>query len=299
MTKAAHKPSAYLWMVCAMFAFATMGALSHGLREDVSWEIIALARSVIILAASGMLAALGGVKLRIWQPAMLWLRSLLGTISMLCVFFSFTRLPIAIVITLLNLAPVWVALLSWPLLRQAVGKDVWVAIFIGLAGVVLIQQPELAQGNFAILVPLAASLVVAGVLISLHRLRDVDHRAVVFHFALVSLLVCTAAAALSGIHTAPSMPENPVAWCMLLGVGLMSTTGQLFLTAAFASGPPARLSVIGLSQVGFAMLYDVLIWGHRFDITALTGIALVVAPTAWLLVRNRRVLANRWAMDEP
>jgi drug/metabolite transporter (DMT)-like permease len=282
---------AYVWMICAMVTFASMGALVRGLRAQFDWQVIALARCVVMLAASSTLVVAGGVRLRLWQPPALWIRSIAGTMSMLCVFYSFTRLPIAIVVTLLNIAPVWVAVLSRPLLKHAVGKGVWFAIAIGLAGVILIQQPALAQGNFAILVPLGASLLVATVLISLHRLHDVDHRAVVFHLAVVSLFACTAAVLVSGFKTAPQIPHEPIAWFMLVSVGLASTTGQLFLTAAFASGPPAKLSVVGLTQVGFAMMYDVVIWGHRFDSLALLGIVLVLGPTAWLLVRERRPVA--------
>jgi len=283
---------AYVWMIGAMLAFASMGALAHGLREQCGWEIIALARSVVILGLSGFLVLVGGVKLRFWQPSILWIRSIAGTVSMLCVFFSFTRLPIAIVVTLLNFAPVWVAILSWPLLKQAVGKGVWLAVLVGLAGVVLIQRPQLAQGNFAILVPLVASFFVAIVMISLHRLQHIDHRAIVFHFSVVSLAGCVAAVLVSGFTTSSQVSLEPMVWYMLVGVGLASTTGQLLLTTAFASGPPAKLSVVGLTQVGFAMMYDVFLWGHKFDLLSILGIVLVVAPTAWLLFKERRVLAG-------
>ena len=291
MAEKKQGPMAYVWMTCAMLAFASMGALAHGLRTQFGWEIIALARSVVMLTASSLLVVAGGVKLRLLRPSALWIRSIAGTMSMLCVFYSFTRLPVAIVVTLLNIAPVWVAILSWRLLKHVVGRGVWLAIVIGLAGVVLIQQPELAQGNFAVLVPLGASFLVAIVMISLHRLKDVDHRAVVFHLAVVSVFACMAALLVSGFKMAPQISHEPIAWLMLMGVGLASTTGQLLLTTAFASGPPAKLSVVGLSQVGFAMMYDVLVWGHQFDLLALLGIVLVIAPTAWLLVRERRVLA--------
>jgi drug/metabolite transporter (DMT)-like permease len=283
---------AYLWMIGAMLAFASMGALAHGLRKECGWEVIALTRSVVIVTLSGFIVLAGGVKLRFWQPPTLWIRSIAGTISMLMVFYSFTRLPIAIVVTLLNLAPVWVAILSWPLLKHAVGKGVWIATVIGFAGVVLIQQPQLAQGNFAVLAPLGASFFVAIVMISLHRLQHIDNRVIVFHFAVVSLIGCVAAVLVSGFTTTSQVSLVPMVWLMLVGVGLASTTGQLLLTAAFASGPPANLSVVGLTQVGFAMMYDVLIWGHKFDLLSILGIVLVVAPTAWLLFRERRVLAG-------
>jgi drug/metabolite transporter (DMT)-like permease len=276
----------YAWMICASLAFASMGALTHGLRSQCGWEFIALVRSVVLVVLSGLLAARAGIQSSLWKNSTLWFRSVAGTISMLCVFFSFTRLPVAIVVTLMNLAPAWVAVLSWPMLRQTVGKGVGLAVAMGLVGVALIQQPQLDQGNFAVLAPLLASLAIAVVLILLHRLKDVDPRAVVFHFAVVSFVGCLAAVMVSGALAISRTPSGLLAWGMLIGVGFAATAGQLSLTAAFASGSPDKLSVVGLTQVGFAMLYDVVIWKYEFDAASLVGITLIVAPTAWLLARD-------------
>ena len=38
---------------------------------------------------------------------------------------------------------------------------------------------------------------------------------------------------------------------MLLTVGVCATVGQLFLTKAFRAGPPAKVSVVALTQAGF------------------------------------------------
>jgi drug/metabolite transporter (DMT)-like permease len=59
--------------------------------------------------------------------------------------------------------------------------------------------------------------------------------------------------------------------------------GQLFLTKAFAEGEAARVSVVGLTQIVFALAFDVRLFGYTFAPLALLGMALVVAPTGWLL----------------
>jgi drug/metabolite transporter (DMT)-like permease len=69
-------------------------------------------------------------------------------------------------------------------------------------------------------------------------------------------------------------------------VGLSATVGQFFLTKAFTSGPPARVSVAGLTQVGFGMAFDALLWGKTFGLLTILGTVLVVAPTGWLLWRR-------------
>ena len=75
---------------------------------------------------------------------------------------------------------------------------------------------------------------------------------------------------------------------MLLGMGLMGTVGQIALTRAFALGDPARVSVVGLSEMLFGAAYDRILWHRSFGWMTLAGMALVAAPTAWLLATSRR-----------
>jgi drug/metabolite transporter (DMT)-like permease len=64
--------------------------------------------------------------------------------------------------------------------------------------------------------------------------------------------------------------------------------GQLFLTKAFTAGPPAKIAVVNLMQIVFALLLEVLFWDRRFDALTLTGMALVMAPTAWLMATQTK-----------
>ncbi len=283
---------AYLWMLCSAFSFATMGAFAHGLSDSAGWEVVAFVRSIVVLLLIGGMVVTSGVKFYFWRPWALWVRSIAGSISMLFVFFSLSRLPVSIVVTLMNLAPVWVTIATWFLLPKSRNKSVWVVIVIGLVGVVLIQQPQLAQRNFAVLAPLASSFLLAIVMIALNRTQEIDTRAVVLHFAIISSLTSLGVFLFFAARTTPVLSTDWTTMLMLFGTGCAASMGQLFLTAAFASGPPAKVSAVGLTQVGFAMLYDVGIWGHKFGIASLLGIVLVVAPTAWLLYSDRHALVE-------
>lgn len=279
---------AYIWMLFSALSFATMGALAHGLRKDVSWEVIALTRSLVVLMLSSTLVFASGVRFHFRGPWQLWVRSVAGSVSMLFIFFSLTRLPVAIVITLMNLAPAWVAIASWFVLPETRTKSVWIAVAVGLVGVFLIQQPQLMQGNRAVFAPLVASLLLAVVMMALHHARGVDSRAVVLHFAMTAFTISLCVFVFSACRTSLELSLQPQIVLMLAATGFAATLGQLFLTIAFASGPPAKVSVVGLTQVGFAMFYDLFFWGHEFNALSLIGIALVVAPTGWLLYVERR-----------
>jgi drug/metabolite transporter (DMT)-like permease len=58
------------------------------------------------------------------------------------------------------------------------------------------------------------------------------------------------------------------------------------LTRAFSGGAPARVSVIGLTQIGFAMIFDVLLWDRAVTLHSLTGILMIVGPSIWLMIRR-------------
>ena len=45
---------------------------------------------------------------------------------------------------------------------------------------------------------------------------------------------------------------------------------------------------MGLTQVVFAMTYDVALWGRELDPLTLLGFLLVLGPTTWLSVRSAR-----------
>jgi drug/metabolite transporter (DMT)-like permease len=275
----------YVWMLCGSLAFALMGSLAHVLGAWCDWQAIAVARSVLPLVLVALLAAWGGVKFAVWKPGTLWVRSLAGSVSMMCTFFALTRLPVSDVFTLTNMFPLWVAVLSWPLLNERPPALVWLSIACGAVGVVLIQQPHFAAGNFATLVALAGSFFTAVAVLGLHRLRDVDVRAIVVHFSAVALLCGTACFFVFEHGPVPQVRLNGWAVLLLGGVGVSATVGQLFLTKAFAAGPPDRVSVVGLTQVVFAALVDVLLFERRFQPEALLGMALILAPTAWLMLR--------------
>ncbi len=276
----------YLWMLLGSVAFAVMATLAHFLSDHCAWQVIALVRASVACLAAIMLTLAAGARLVLWRPGTLWLRSIAGSVSMVCTFYSFAHLPPSDVLTLTNMFPLWVALLCWPVLNQVPTASVWLSVASGVVGVVLIQQPHFAEGNFASLIALASSVSTAVAMLGLHRLHDVDPRAVVAHFSGVSILFCTAAFFL--FERQPARDNSLIGGdlLLLLAIGGTATIGQLLLTLAFAAGPPARVSVVGLTQIVFAVLLELALGHGTLGPMRLVGMAFVIAPTAWVLTHR-------------
>ena len=282
----------YLWMLSGAFAFAIMGAFAYALREVCEWQVVALARSIVPLCVAAYLARSAGVTLVFRGPRSLWVRSIAGSVSLISSFYAFTHLPISEVLTLTNLFPIWVAVLSWPLLKVVPALDVWIASATGILGVFLVQQKHLGQAdheNLAAFAALGASFFSGVAMIGLNRLKSIPTWAIVLHFSFVSLLFSAGSFFFFGRSVGGAAEWSGRTLAMLFCVGLSATVGQFFLTKAFTSGPAARVSVVGLTQVGFGIAFDALLWRQSFGWLTILGTILIVAPTAWLLVRTKEL----------
>lgn len=285
----------YLWMLCGAFSFSIMAVLVESLTRapapgtppPCDWQTVSIFRAALVAVFAAGLAKWAGAPLVWFRPARLWVRSVAGSCSMVCTFYAFHKLDSSDVVTLCNTFPIWVAVLSWPLYGHFPGARTLVAILVGVAGVVLVEQPHIESGNLGVLAALAAAAFTAVAMLGLHRLRDVDPRAVVVHFSAVATVFCVGAY----FVTPRSQPVERVlevgVLAKLLGIGVSATVGQVFLTLAFGRGAPAKVSVVGLTQIVFVMGLSAWLFGRGVNAEALAGTALVIAPTAWLLTRPK------------
>jgi drug/metabolite transporter (DMT)-like permease len=274
----------YVYMLVGCFFTAWMSQFAHLLKGACDWRVTALARTALAFVFAIGLARLSGARLVLWRPATLWLRSFSSSASLLCMFFALTRIPTSEVLTLTNTFPIWVAFLSWPLLHVRPGPAVWLAAGCGVAGVALIQSPQFEAGpeaSLAVALSLVAALTSAIAMLGLHRLKGVHPWAIVAHYSGVATVLVLASWT---VGETPQLPSPEVSTLLLLlGVGVAATLGQVFVTLAFTSGDPARVSVVGLMQIVFALGLDFLFAGPVLHPVALAGIALVLAPTAWMM----------------
>jgi drug/metabolite transporter (DMT)-like permease len=133
--------------------------------------------------------------------------------------------------------------------------------------------------------------------------------AIVVHYSGLATLVVLASWAVGSPPDLTVLTEGTTLF-LLLGVGITATVGQVCVTQAFTAGQPERISVVGLMQVVFALGLDLVFAGPTLPAVALAGIALVLAPTAWMMIgkattrtprlRTMPVIApRRWLYSSP
>jgi len=282
-------------MLIGSVCFAAMALLAESLRDQFTYPWITMVRSGIATTLAIALTLLGGAQLVFLRPVTLWIRSLSGWASMICGFYALTHYDVEIVLALTNMYPLWVAILSWPLLGKTPSLKTWLALFVSCIGMWLVYASSISfdmintsrSYNPRLAIPMAvlAGMLSGVALINLHRVKHIDTRAVVAHFSAVA----TVLSFVVWIFLPVSPPVDVVdraSVLRLVGVGLAATLGQICLTKAFSTGAPARVSVVGLSQVVVAVIVKFIIEGRIPTAGSMLGMSLVVASTIWVILSH-------------
>ena len=275
-------------MLASSGTFSIMAACAKGASQTCDWRLVGTARAGLMFVFAAVLIVAGRVRPAFLGPPSLWLRSIAGSLGLLCTFYAVKHLPISVAVTLMHMYPLWLALLSWPILGERPTVGIWVALTVGIAGVAFIAQPRL-QGldPSGLAAGVGNSIFTAIAMIGLHKSSAVDTRAVVAHFAALATLVAGACLfVFQGPSSLGPAFEGPTA-ILLLGVGAAGTLAQLGMTRAFTTGTPSRVAVISLTQIVFGLGFDRLVWDRPINGYTLLGITLVSGPTAWVLLAGR------------
>jgi drug/metabolite transporter (DMT)-like permease len=287
MSDTSLKP--YAWMLAGNVWFAAMVLFINATHGTCQWQSVAVVRSGLasVLALAILVASRTALP---WPgPRILWVRSIAGSLSMVCTFYALGHLPGSDVLVITNTYPLFVALLSWPTAGQKPTASVWVAVLCAITGMALIRKAEFSTLELAHASAMVASFFTAVAMMGLNRLQGVASVGIVAHFSVVSLLFCVASFWIFPQEPFPIIPESTGAIVKLILVGVTATIGQLCLTKAFRSGVATKVAVLGLSQVVIVIAWEALIDGRKFDLWMLLGTTLVLGPVAYLMLTARRV----------
>jgi len=275
------------WMLVAAALFALMGVLvKHASAQFSSAELVFYRSAFGLLAIWGVIAV---THRRLLAPLAtrhlrthFW-RGLAGFAALVLFFYAIARLPLATAVTLNYTAPLFLAALSAWWLHERHGRGLVAAVLLGFVGIMLVLRPQLQDEAW---LPALAGLV-SGMLAAvayvnvkqLGRLGEPEWR-VVFYFTLLATVGGGAWMAVAGFHR-----PQPGDWPWLIGIGVTATLAQLALTRAYHRGRTLTVGALAYTTVGFAAVYDVLLFGERLPLAAWIGMA-VVALAGILAVRT-------------
>ncbi|MDE2219037.1 MAG: DMT family transporter [Gammaproteobacteria bacterium] len=210
-------------------------------------------------------------------------RGALAVVMLASFVYGLRQLPMTETYSIFYVAPLLITALSVPLLGERVGTARWLAIGIGLGGVLVVLRPTgthvLTLGGLAVIASAVCYTISAIAVRILGRTDSMES----LMFWLISMLA-VGSTALAWPHWQAVRAAD--AW-IIVGVGITGFCGQWGVTYAFRHGEVSAVAPFEYTSLVWTLGLDRAIWRTVPDGYTLLGAAIIIAAGLFLVRRER------------
>ena len=272
-------------MLAAVALFALMDSLLKMLSAHYpSMQVAALrGASSLPIVLAWAVATVGVRPLFRVRWSLHLLRGALGVMMMVSFVYALRSLPLSTTYSIFFVAPLMITALSVPFLGERVGPRRWIAIAIGLVGVLVVLRPTgagvMSLAGLAVLLS-ALGYAISAITVRILVKTDSVQSMMVWLLALMALG--------AGVMAAPEwVPVQRADWWLIASLGVAGALGQYAITLAFKWGEASLIAPLEYTALVWGVCLDLAIWGVLPDNITWIGAAIIVASGLYLLRRER------------
>lgn len=285
-----HTVLAVIFAAVNAFMLTAMNMFAKLLGDYFPPEQITFFRSIsaflMLMVGLVLLRKLSLVKTQ--RPVAHIVRSVIGTVGLFFGIWTYTLMPMANATTLIFTQPLWVVILSYPLLKEKVGIYRSLAVLVGFSGILVIAGPGGDFTAFGLMIGLIAGLFNALVAICLRWLGQTESAATtVFYFLLYGSLIMGGFLPFTG--QALPADNHILALFLILGLGGFGLASLLTKTYSYRLGSAALVTPISYTMILWAGLFDYFLWDRTPSWNIALGAAIIIGSNLFILWRERQV----------
>ena len=172
---------------------------------------------------------------------------------------------------LLNTTPIFIPLLAMAFLHNRISRQLWLAIALGFAGMVIIVKPSASiftnPGN---LLGLLAGFATAIEFLAVKRLDDTESALTqMFYFLLIGTTICS----LLVIGKLQAITAGH--FMIMLATGICLVLFQFLLIKAYMYAKPHEIGAFQYSSVVFAAILGWVVFKESLDVATVIGTAMI------------------------
>ena len=215
----------------------------------------------------------------------LLMRTGFGLLGVICNYYALDRLVLSDASILNKMSPFFAVVFAFIFVREKPKLYQWLILAGAMAGAVFVIKPGFRDAAF---IPAlvgflggASAGAAYGCVRRLGLMGERNHY-IVFFFSAVSTLAVTPAAIIS------YAPMTALQLVYLLSAGVCAALAQFSITAAYTCAPPKEISVYDFSQIVFASLLSLTVFGELPDMFSLIGYVIIVSMAVLNYLIGRR-----------
>lgn len=243
-----------------------------------------VAHTVFVIVA--VKAVSGSVPWRSRAPLLQTGRSVLLASANGALAVALIHIPLADATAVIYAAPALTVAAAAFWLGERVSPRRWIGVAVGLAGVGIAIRPPFLTGeplHWAMLLPLVTAVTNSGYQLLTRRVAALDDpRTSFLHTSLAACVLTGLVQPL--VWVTPAAADIPA----MLMLGLLGAAGHTLMVLAFARAPASVLAPMSYSQIVWACLAGVLVFGDWPDGWTLAGAAVIGVGGVLVALPERR-----------
>ena len=270
---------------------------------------IMLIRACVALSFTMLLVRWeGGLRiLRTQRLGLHLLRGLLIVIANMFFFLGLASMPFAEAVALFFVGPLFITLLSQPVLGERVDNIQWIAVGTGLIGVIIMLRPGFGIVSATAILPLLAAFAYACMQMLTRKLGVSAKAATLSFYIQIVFVAVSACIGLAMGDGRFSGSDNATleflfrAWTwvtlehfLLIALcGLLVSIGGYLISQAYRIAEAAVIAPFEYVGLPFAVFWGYQIWGDWPDWVSILGSALIVGGGLLVFLRETRLSRSK------
>ena len=277
-----------LYMCASVFLFSIQNAIGKWLAQSYPIPMLVFFRSFIALLPSFILVMrAGGLQvMRTNRLAGQFGRAVIWGGSNVASFFGFHLLPIADAVALTFAAPLFLTALSYPIIKERVSRERWIAVSVGFAGVLVMARPSGAENAVGVAGAITCAVCNAIGTLTVRDLCRTEHSASIVTWTAV-FMTLLALPALPFFWKTPTLGD----FVLFCSIGLIGGVSQYWTTLALSHAPAAAVSPFNYIALIWGSIIGFVVWNDWPTPPIIIGAAIVTLTGLYLLraeTRHRR-----------
>jgi drug/metabolite transporter (DMT)-like permease len=305
-----------LCLVGALGALTLSDSIIKWLSPDMALHQITLLRSCFALLLVMVFVQLEGglVTLHTRRPLLHLLRGSMLVLANMFFFVGLAAMPMAETVVLFYTAPLFICMLSQPVLGEKVGLRRWFVIGVGMIGAIIMLRPGSDVFQTVSLFPVMAALCYAAMTMMTRKLGLRESAgALTFYIQIAFIVISSLVGLIVGdggydIYDNSSLTfllrewywPSLVQWQLLLLCGLIVACGGYLMSQAYRLGEAPAVAPFEYASLPFALAVGYYLWGDWPDWPAFVGTGLIISSglvVAYLENRDHRKALQHARID--
>jgi drug/metabolite transporter (DMT)-like permease len=209
------------------------------------------------------------------------LRALLMFASLISLFNGLRWIPLAEAISIVLTVPLFITVLSYPVLGERVGPRRVIAAVVGFVGVLIMMRPGSAAFQVESLWLIAAALFFASAMLFTRRISRTETSVSILAYTTIGAFV--ASIPMAGLDW--TTPSTEHIW-VFLTIGMLGGTASFCMILAYTNAPAAVVAPFEYTALVWAAAIGWLVWAETPGLAVWIGAAVIVACGLYITRRE-------------